>query len=571
MAGAAKYPDSASEWLPYRSLITRLWMDENLPLRKIMEIMETQHGFKATIKMYKSKLSAWGLCKHNKLDDVREILQRRERRKALGKKSIFILRGRPVDMADIERYAKRKGLNVSLEEPTTAKSTQAPYLVCWTPPPTPSPLDAPTSLQNVEHFLQSFNAFVQESLRSGAWSLANEFTGFACIRGPTYPTNARDGFFLSMERGIHRYKWGEMTQAYRQWRLGFSRLPSIVRTQNPSQLLCLLELVARLARCKQEVAALLLRFLGDLVKNEQNFSDTRLSMIRGLSRLETGNLTALVAACYDCCREAFCNRFSSDSFFLLDSETLLTTSGTASAKDAHVANLRLNDCISGHEIDDYKALRSARALMGLLMAAEKHKEAESVALNCLTRMHQMRYDEVVGGAFSHIYGNLVHLYLSEKNYEKAYHNMVMRVENYFDMLVYRRDLLDDFLVGAYSQLEWLTRKLGRDGDADRWNREYHILKPRTDRFAENELSCLEAALSKSLGQPCEPVGFAEHQWLSTPESPLETDIEGSLAAPPCEGHVVDEQKTASRSFPTLQRWGGRVDGRVASLICTMTR
>ncbi|OAL25087.1 hypothetical protein AYO22_04964 [Fonsecaea multimorphosa] len=451
-------------------------------------------------------------------------------------------------MADIERYAKRKGLDVSLGEPAPVESIKIRDLVCLTPPPTPSPLDAPAPLQNMERFLQSLDAFMQESLQSGAWNLESDIGGFACLRGPAYPASARDGFFSFIERGIQRYSWEQTTQAYRQWRLAGSSLPSIVRTRNPSQLVCLLGLLARLAKYEGDVAALLLRYLRHLVEKEQGFSDTRLAMIQSLSRLETGNLIALVGASNDCCLNAFRNHFSGNSFFLLESEIFLADSSTGSPQIAYGANWR-NDPIPAYGIVAYTDIRSTRALLALLMAAQKYTEAESVALNSLTKLHQMRYDGVVGGAISFTYSSLIHLYLSKENYEKAYHNMVMRVENDFAVLAYRSDLPDDSLVGRYYQLARLARRLGRHGDADKWNHEYNILKSGADHLAERELSCLGLALNMSNPeQTCGPVGSAEPRSHSIPESPLEMDIEGSLATPTCNGHTLDEPETALGSF-----------------------
>lgn len=39
---------SASEWEKHRELISRLFWDENRPLREVVEIMSRDHGFNAT-------------------------------------------------------------------------------------------------------------------------------------------------------------------------------------------------------------------------------------------------------------------------------------------------------------------------------------------------------------------------------------------------------------------------------------------------------------------------------------------------------------------------------------------
>lgn len=39
---------SAQEWESHRETITRLFWDENRPLREVVEIMSRDHGFNAT-------------------------------------------------------------------------------------------------------------------------------------------------------------------------------------------------------------------------------------------------------------------------------------------------------------------------------------------------------------------------------------------------------------------------------------------------------------------------------------------------------------------------------------------
>ena len=94
------------------------------------------------------------------------------------------------------------------------------------------------------------------------------------------------------------------------------------------------------------------------------------------------------------------------------------------------------------------------------MALDLHLEAERIAQGHIQRIQSIPYDGVTGGATSHAHSYLIHIYLLAEGYEKAYHNMVMQVENYFEMLVYRTDLPEDTILSAYSQLAFLVRRLG---------------------------------------------------------------------------------------------------------------
>ena len=438
--------------------------------------------------MYKSRIRAWGLDKKNKIHEIREILRQRAKREARGKKTIFILRGRAVDMTDVERYARRKRINLVPDNLSSPAARMTQELVSLTPPPSPPPSHTPQPLRDVENFLHSFNAFVQESLQSERWTLGKDVMGFACIVGVEYPATARDRFFLSVERGVKRYKLGDVSQAYRQWRIAFEDLQSIVRTRRPSQLLCLVELLAHLAECKGEVASLMLRYLGDLI-GQCAHSDARISMLESLSRLNADGLAGLTRVSYDCSRNAFSKHFRRDSFFLLDCETILTESSGDSGTDSSPS---LSGLVLGWDTYDVEALRAARSVMEVLMSSERYAEAEQITLIHIQRMHEMPFNGTVGGAFSHAYSYLTHLYLQTLQLAKAYQYTSLKVENYFRVIECRNDLPEDFILSSYSLLSSLAEALGMKDEAQNWRREHAILKIRMDALAERELVHLKS-------------------------------------------------------------------------------
>src|SRR5271155_1740626 len=58
--------------------------------------------------MYKTRFKKWGLSKNNKEREMMAILSKRMERAAVGKDTAYELRGTLVNMADVERYARRK-------------------------------------------------------------------------------------------------------------------------------------------------------------------------------------------------------------------------------------------------------------------------------------------------------------------------------------------------------------------------------------------------------------------------------------------------------------------------------
>ena len=162
-------------------------------------------------------------------------------------------------------------------------------------------------------------------------------------------------------------------------------------------------------------------------------------------------------------------------------------------------------------------------------------------------MQHVPYNGVIGSAFSYAYGYLTHLYLLTEDYERAHNTKVLDVENYFEMLIYPANLPEDYVLSTYSLLASLAHRLGREEDAGRWSREYSILKTRTDPMAENELSNMQKTIEENPEQTNEIVDLGKLQSVSPPESPPETNNEGSLRPLPCNGHVFDHEETRSEA------------------------
>ncbi|KAI1335358.1 Clr5 domain-containing protein [Xylariaceae sp. FL0016] len=55
---------SPEDWDCYQETIRRLYLDEKRPLKDVVVIMETEYGFRATAKMYKTRLAKWKMLKN---------------------------------------------------------------------------------------------------------------------------------------------------------------------------------------------------------------------------------------------------------------------------------------------------------------------------------------------------------------------------------------------------------------------------------------------------------------------------------------------------------------------------
>ncbi|KAI0007102.1 hypothetical protein F4779DRAFT_523954 [Xylariaceae sp. FL0662B] len=139
---------SSQEWESRKAEIRQLYLEENRPLKEVIAIMR-QRGFRATVRMYKSRFEKWGFTKNNNKKDIITMLQFQRQRSAAGKLTTFHRNGKEVA---IDAYLKRKGISQNeLLEPGVVEKLPK-NLRCQTPPP--EVLQPPGNLSLQELILQ---------------------------------------------------------------------------------------------------------------------------------------------------------------------------------------------------------------------------------------------------------------------------------------------------------------------------------------------------------------------------------------------------------------------------------
>ncbi|KAL2015637.1 hypothetical protein VTK56DRAFT_5077 [Thermocarpiscus australiensis] len=168
---------SPEDWAAHRDTVTRLYLDEKRTLREVIEYMAKNHGFFATVKMYRIRIRKWGIDKNNKAAEVAYMLKLKKQRDAMGKQSCFFIRNRPVDWEDIERYLSRNPDFWKKQGRVSADSARD--ITCKTPPPDPARaisvprnLDAAQELCVHEEVLRFFRDYMEGSFDQGVWRLS---------------------------------------------------------------------------------------------------------------------------------------------------------------------------------------------------------------------------------------------------------------------------------------------------------------------------------------------------------------------------------------------------------------
>ncbi|OTB03821.1 hypothetical protein M426DRAFT_321320 [Hypoxylon sp. CI-4A] len=149
--GRRKRAHGPDAWEAHKAEIARLYLDENKRLKDVMEIMESQWGFRASQKMYKTKLTQWKFFKNNRREDVANLIYVQRHRQAIGKETTFSRNGK---LIDIEGYMKRKGISIFDLVEVADSSDLPPTVRARTPPSIPMVIDPPEDLRLKERFFQ---------------------------------------------------------------------------------------------------------------------------------------------------------------------------------------------------------------------------------------------------------------------------------------------------------------------------------------------------------------------------------------------------------------------------------
>jgi hypothetical protein len=130
------------------------------------------------VKIYKNRITKWGFDKKNKEDEMKAIAKKKFVRAAIGKKSMFKLRGQIVALEDVERYIKRKLLSpaeIVMQASSTSKSPASTPngLECITPPNVPASTQAPEIFKVPEHIFIIIRDYFLGSFGAGTWVAEN--------------------------------------------------------------------------------------------------------------------------------------------------------------------------------------------------------------------------------------------------------------------------------------------------------------------------------------------------------------------------------------------------------------
>lgn len=280
--------------------------------------------------MYKTRFNKWGLQKTLRFQQVGELLRQNTDRAAVGKDSVRLIRGRPVDDKRLKKYlrnlpADRHSQLAELVHNMSAVATQPPTpavvstVLCRTPSPGPSmsylfPLRPPDHLLIPEESIASMRTYVGGALSSGMWKLE-----------PTVVLKAGPLFkFWNLGRTAKRLlKAGQTKEAFQVLHTCFHEYKALLVAQSPLLFPYTYTVCLHFADGYPELYISFLRYVSDLariVHGEHHPLHTLLAnMLRMGPEAAKQNVVSLSRAYLDLCQT------SPGSLATLDFEMFLVT------------------------------------------------------------------------------------------------------------------------------------------------------------------------------------------------------------------------------------------------------
>ncbi|KAI1208267.1 uncharacterized protein F4807DRAFT_157994 [Annulohypoxylon truncatum] len=179
--------------MDYELTVYLLDRDQNKTLKEIMQIMQDNHQFFATVRMYKARFQKWGIEKKIKAEEAVEIFRQQTARAAIGKPTVAYIRGRRIDPDRLQRYRYRAAPLISKKIMRAEKGandegsrSRISQVICRTPSPSPSPdatdsnisisprIEEPTELRVPHECMQILRNFINGAFDNGMWQMATQ-------------------------------------------------------------------------------------------------------------------------------------------------------------------------------------------------------------------------------------------------------------------------------------------------------------------------------------------------------------------------------------------------------------
>jgi hypothetical protein len=208
-----------------------------------------------SVKMYQNRLTKWGFEKNNKESEIKAIVRKKSERSAINKASNFEIRGRPVNLADVDRYVRRKRWAIEDIIAGASPAPTPPDLTCITPRSIPGSPATPPILSIPECIVVSIRDYFIGSFDAGTWTFNDDASDCVSKKPKGSDMLALKNLFSHHDLACKLLDKGSFDEAGRELGNASVGIQEILSAEHPRTLGSLFDLIMLLrGRRRPEIA-----------------------------------------------------------------------------------------------------------------------------------------------------------------------------------------------------------------------------------------------------------------------------------------------------------------------------
>ncbi|KAI1861570.1 hypothetical protein JX265_009537 [Neoarthrinium moseri] len=289
----ARSGPSTVEWQEYKDRIAFLYLEEDRPLNEVMEIMLTNHGFKASVRMYKFRFQQWGFRKYLSKEESKRFVAEAVTRKDA---DLPVVHGRELGSKRLK--ARRTRLHRQSSRVMATESRGENTLL-------PMKIDPPDVFRLADNSLRAVIALSKEQLKLWGLTLHDDKR--------TDTANWASKTYLAAYR---IYKRQEVASNFQVLNKACDEYKDVVRKQEPHLIYATYTAVLQLLRAGNELAMSFLRLAMGLCSIYFGRSHPLTLLWANLLRLDPNELRQLAIPLMDAQFELFLREMPEGNTFL---------------------------------------------------------------------------------------------------------------------------------------------------------------------------------------------------------------------------------------------------------------
>jgi len=408
--------------------------------------------------MYKSRFTLWGLDgKNNREREMSAAVRKRNQRTQQGKRSVFRIRGKPVDYQEMVRYFARKRLSIENVVAQRRASKTPEAVVCLTP--IISPIAIPAVYKTPQLLFTSIRDYVDGSFRSGFWIKTKPTESCCTARGASESAHRLSNlcYEVSALLDLDHLRAAKLVQDS-----AIGNVHQMLLDEDPFTLARLFNVFVKIFKWgRHEIALAVLKAIADIDAATLGQQHPLLRVAGFLLRLECSDIAEVGGKCL----QVFGDQFE-DVLGPMHWTSLKIRLYEYAATDGHFRDL-LRRCQSDLGVSDIRTIDVHLALLRNLYEGGDYGLAAEECYKMLSDTHRIQNTDDAADLRAHI----LRLLARCENISSKWHLTTVHLREAIDIRISVCGSLDDVARRWLVRLqEWLTN-YGREeevAEVQRW-------------------------------------------------------------------------------------------------------